>query len=299
MAILRPRTVPEREAEGELANVYHDIKQTLRVSGINLVFSRWAAYKKFLPEMWSSFRSNAETRAFEDMADHLRAEAVRSAAAMGRLMAAEAAPLGESQSYQLDAALDLYHYINPKLLLITAAVAEARDGGDVGGVARHARLERIERGVPPKMYPMEMVAEKPDDKELRDLFQDIKETLSLESIHSDYRTLALWPVYLFVFWGRLAPFLKRAEYSDACASLRNSARNYARNLPLSFELPRGRMESADVEEVLEITRGFERSLPGLIVNIALIQLDRHPLESCLASPFPAASRDAVPVEILA
>ena len=295
--MLRPKQITERQADGELENIYHDIKQTLRVSGVNLLFRVWAGYKNFLPEVWRAFRPNAETRVFEDMAAGVRVRGAELAWALGPLRAAEAAPLGQSQAYQLDAALDLYRYINPKLLLIVSAVAMALEGEILGRGAEHTPIERIERGIPARMCPMEMVSEKPDDKPLRELFENIKQTLSLKSLNSDYRTLALWPMYLFVLWGKLAPVVRRPEYSAACASLREFSRNHVRGLPLSFQLQKFR-ESGDHDELLESAHDFERLLPGLILNMTLTCLDRHPLERCLASPFPAASRSAMPVETL-
>ena len=41
---------------------------------------------------------------------------------------------------------------------------------------------------------MDMVAEEPEDETVREVFRDIKTTLDLPNINSDYRTLALWPV---------------------------------------------------------------------------------------------------------
>ncbi|MBD0305381.1 MAG: hypothetical protein ICV76_02370 [Nitrospiraceae bacterium] len=38
---------------------------------------------------------------------------------------------------------------------------------------------------------MDMVAEEPEDETVREVFQDIKTTLDLPNINSDYRTLAL------------------------------------------------------------------------------------------------------------
>lgn len=115
----QPKQVAEHEAEGEIDRVYHEIKQTLRVTGVNLNFRIWASYERFFPVMWDAVRPNVETRAFENAADPLRTEAVRRATTLGSLEAAGRVRLGQSQIYQLRAALHLYHYINPKLLLLT------------------------------------------------------------------------------------------------------------------------------------------------------------------------------------
>lgn len=109
--------VAEHEAQGETEQVYHQIRQSLRVTGVNLVFRKWAGYKNLLPVLWQAVRPNVETMAFEQAADQLRIEAARSVGALGPLGASAQVTLGESQAYQVRSALDLYHYINPKLLL--------------------------------------------------------------------------------------------------------------------------------------------------------------------------------------
>src|SRR5262245_6929871 len=65
------RPVQEHEAEGDIERIYHEIRQTLRVSGINLDFRLWAGYERFLPVLWNAVAPNAETIAFEKSADQL------------------------------------------------------------------------------------------------------------------------------------------------------------------------------------------------------------------------------------
>jgi Halocarboxylic acid dehydrogenase DehI len=75
----RPKQIEEHEAAGEIERIYHEIRETLRVTGVtgvNLNFRIWARYEKFLPTMWEAVRPNVETCLFENAADQLRAEAV-------------------------------------------------------------------------------------------------------------------------------------------------------------------------------------------------------------------------------
>ncbi|MCA1603912.1 MAG: halocarboxylic acid dehydrogenase DehI family protein [Acidobacteria bacterium] len=286
----KPKPVTEREAEGEIERVYHEIKQVMRVTGINLNFRTWAGYENFFPAMWDAMRPNAETRRFEDAADRIRAEAVRATEQLGKLDAATSLRLGESQSYQIRRALDLYHYINPKLLVFTAAVSLALDGERTGSETESVEL--IERGAPARMYPMEMVAEEPEDTRTQELFDDIKKTLSLSSINSDYRTLALWSDYLAAGWKRLKPITESEEYKQASEHLRLKARDLARTLPYSVPLSRERVEELgeDADEIIETTWKFERILSSLIHNIALFELDWRTPDTLEESPFPVAAR---------
>lgn len=292
MRIGKPKPVGEHEAAGEIERVYHEIKQVLRVSGVNLNFRTWAGYGTFLPTTWDAIRPNLETRIFEDAADQIRAEAVRAAHRLGGEQLGKQLPLGQSQSYQIQKALDLYHYINPKLLLLTSAVRLALSGAELKGRAPQADFELIERGCPADMYPMEMVSDKPDEPTVKKTFKDIQLTLSLAAINSDYRTLALWPDYLSAAWRGLKPIVQRQEYKEACDELREIAREQAVNLPYAVNLSMEKVkELGEDEEVLEKTEAFEKLLPGLIINIALLELDWRAAEPLSRSPFPARRRE--------
>lgn len=268
-----PEPVPEFAAEGDTARVYHEIRQSLRVTGVDLIFRTWAGFEKFFPVMWDEVRPNVETTVFEEAANQIRDEALRSAESFSPAPTGAYAALGESRTWQIRAALDLYHYINPKLLVLTSAVAQALQGERIGSGA--AGAGRLARGEPAKMYPMEMEAENPDEKAIRRLFKDIRKTLSLPSITSDYRTLALWPDYLELVWNRLKPLARSPEFQQAADQLRDHSRALARTLPYPISLTLGRIKELgeDPDRVLETTRTFEQLLPGLILNIAVLQLD--------------------------
>lgn len=289
----KPQPVAEHEARGELERVYYEIPHVLRVRGVNLNFRTWAGYGDFLPVMWDAIRPTAETRAFEEAADQLRAEAADAASTLGRLDALDGARLGESQRWHIERSLDLYHYINPKLLLITSAVRLALLDEPLGTATPESRpLERIERGPPAEMLPMEMTSDEPDDKQLRSTFDDIKQTLDLPSVNSDYRTLGLWPEYLESAWQRLKPLATGQEHRQSSDRLRESARRLARTLPWSVPLSSQKVRDIgeDPDKVLETTVQFERLLPGLIINIGLMQLDFHSPEELRQSPYPAGPR---------
>lgn len=284
----KPKPVAEYEATGEIERVYHEIRQTMRVSGINLNFRTWASFEQFFPAIWDAMRPNVETLAFEEAAAEVRNAAVQQAMGWSSLTAKEASHLGESQCYQVQAALALYHYINPKLLVFTSAVTMALEGEEIGG-RNGANSQKIERGIPAKMYPMEMEADEPEDKRLRELFEDIKQTLDLDSINSDYRTLALWPDYLEAAWRSLKPITQQSDFRAASESLLVSSRQLAKALPCKVELSRQQVEELgeDAAKVLQTSQHFEQLLPSLILNIALLSREWQTPDALQRSPFPA------------
>ena len=291
LGLSQKKPIAEYEASGEIERVYHEIKQTSRVTGVNLNFRAWAAHGNFLPLMWDAVRPNAETRAFESAADQVRADAARAAEALGPPDARSHVSLGQSQAFQIRAALDLYHYVNPKLLVLTSAVAMALHE-EIVGRDESPPLQRVAPGAPATMYSMEMESEDPDDERLQQLYGDIKETLSLSSVNSDYRTLALWPDYLSAAWERLKPVVRSSEYRRLSDQLRENSRRLAGDLPHRLVLRRQAMKDVgvNVDEVTEVTQSFEQLLPGLIINIALLELDWRQGADLANSPFPAVDK---------
>jgi len=286
------KPIAEHEASGEIERVYHEIKQTLRVTGVNLNFRTWATFGDFLPLIWDTLRPSIETMAFEAAADRVREEAAEHAESLGPLDVPAQEVLGESQLYQLRGSLDLYHYINPKLLVFSSATAMLLRGEEIGS-ASSLPPERVALGAPRDMLDLEMEDEDADDPQIETIFADIKDTLALPSVNSDYRTLALWPDYLSLAWQRLKPLTQSSAYGLAADQLREASRRLARELPYKVSIVPNSISDAgaDLEKVIEKTDSFERLLPGLIINIALLQLDWRQGSELNTSPFTAQLRE--------
>ncbi len=289
----RPKPVPERNATGETDRVYHEIKQTLRVSGVTLNFRTLAGYKNVLPLLWDELQPNLETREFEDGADRIRARAVQLAAALASPHPQPLVILGESQRYQIQSALKLYHYIDPKILLLTSALRVSLQGESIGWDDVSAKAPSvIVRGIPARMYPMEIASDTPDDIRLNRVFEDIKRTLSLPAVNSEYRTLALWPEYLISAWERLKPIVKSPVFQAEADEIRQLSVLLARNLPYPIHLSLRRIEAAgeDPEQIFRTIERFEFLLPSLILNNCALLFDWFDEAQLKESPFPATAR---------
>lgn len=278
----------------ETARVYHEIRQTLRVTGVNLNFRTWAGYRTFFPAMWAAMQPIAASQAFESASSELRAQAADLARTLPAL-ALDTTP-GESQQFQIARALALYHYINPKLLLFTVIVRRGLQGERASAVAVDLG-PRVPFGAPPTMAAMEMVDERPDDAEVRRVFRDLQKTLRLASVNSDYRTLALWPEYLSAAWAALKPVVRSDTYRESVTTLGREAMRLAHGFPVPTSLNARRLEKRGerVASLIETTLGFERLLPGLIMNIALWSQSSLPSDDLRKSPFPLTAGDFQPL----
>jgi len=286
----RPKQVSEREAHGDVERVLHEMRQVLRVTGVDVTVRTWAGFERFLVAMWETMGPNAETRAFESAADEVRAQAVEVAERLGPLGVWDSVRLGESQRYHVRGALELYHYLDPKLLVFTSAVKLALQDSPVGAVQPWGSAERIERGAPARMMAMEWEEERPEDKRVRGLLEDILAAVGPPSLPGEFRTLALWPEYLEAAWTGLAPRLKSEAWGRACDALLATSRRLARALPYEVALSRQRVAALpeDVEAIQRVTEQLEWRLPVLVLGMATLVCDVGDLERRL--PFPAEAR---------
>jgi hypothetical protein len=289
----RPKPVSERSATSEIERVYHEIKQTLRVSGVPLNFRTFAGYGNILPLFWDELHANLQTRDFETSADHLRVRAAQSAAVLMPSRAQARIMLGESQRFQIQRALKLYHYMNPKILLLTSALRISLHGESIGrSDAQSTSIPLIARGIPRNMYAMEFASDSPEDERIQEVFEGIKRALSLPAVFGEYRTLALWPEYLLSAWQRLKPLLRLSTYREASEEIRQLSVHLARELPLPVHLSLRGIEAAgeDPEQILRLVERFESLLPALILNNCLMLLDWLNEQELKESPYPAPNR---------
>src|SRR2546425_9769018 len=158
--------VDETRADRQTIEIYELVTRKVRVGRVPLLFKALAAEKALGP-CWTALRPAIRVRAFEEAADDLRIRAARAAGDLG-------CPLIETQlewaGYDVDeideirGMVDVFHYLDPKLLIAVAVLSEALKEG-VGGLKRGARAEqRVPRGVPQDMDHIELVPEDANGK---------------------------------------------------------------------------------------------------------------------------------------
>ena len=285
----RLAVVDETQADRQTIEIYELVTRKMRVGRVPLLFKALAAEKALLP-CWGALRPAIRVRAFEEAADDLRARAARSAVDLG-------CPLIETQlewaGYDVDqideirGQVDVFHYLDPKLLMVVSVLAEALSGG-VGGVPRGARGEqRVPRGVPQEMDPIELVSEEANGA-LAKVFRGIRAHLGLGHIPDDFRALGRWTKYLELAWSDAR---KRDDEPAARAALKElwrQAEDAARQLPIRVEVPEAalRAAGADPARVRALVQRFRRALPSLVLDLALFKVQLDGAESARESPFP-------------
>ena len=110
---------------------------------------------------------------------------------------------------QIGATLDLFDYANQKyLILATAVAASLVDDRALGSSPSSDARDRLPRSPVSQFEPIPvMVEEHHANADLRALYDDIKLTLNLPFVNSDYKAMARWPTYLEAAWAELKPRL--------------------------------------------------------------------------------------------
>src|SRR3954466_14765700 len=236
-ALDRLAVVDETQANRQTIEIYELVTRKMRIGRVPLFFKALAAEKALIP-CWQAVRPAIRVRAFEEAADDLRARAARTAVDLG-------CPLIETQlewaGYDVDeideirGQVDVFHYVDAKLLMMTAILSQALEGG-VGGVKKGARAEqRVPRGVPPDMDHIELV---PEDSNggLGKSFRSIRSHLGLGLVPDDFRALGRWPKYLELAW---ADARKRDDDPLAKAALKEVSQQadaFAQQLPVRVQI---------------------------------------------------------------
>jgi len=286
-AVDRLAVIDETEADRQTIEIYELVTRKMRVGRVPLLFKALAAEKALMP-CWQALRPAIRVRAFEEAADDLRARAARSAVDLG-------CPLIETQlewaGYDVDeidqirGQVDIFHYVDAKLLMATCVLAEALRGG-CGGVRCGPRGEqRVPRGGPQDMNPIELVSEDANGA-LAKVFRSIRQHLGLGLVPDDFRALARWPKYLELAWNDARK--RDEEGAAALKELGTQADEAARQLPVRVEIGDEVLRAAGADPACfrALLQRFRQALPGIVLDLALFKVQLDGAESARESPFP-------------
>lgn len=266
--------VPEYLADGALLAVYKDTKSTLQVPWMGVVTMAFAHYPNFYGALWQGMKPLCKSVEFQSACHDLRAhieDAVR---------ALEPRALSDTladKNYAAQEIADIRHLIDifshgnmPYLMIATAArlLLEGHDLKDATAVR-----SSTERHGPTTDNRLTLIEPHHADAPTVKVYNDIKATLGLPFVNTDYRALARWPSYFSVAWADLCRHILTPEYEGIVAGAHEFATARMRALPNPGNLtPEALLAAAgrdgDIAEITEVVRLFQWLLPGLITNVA-------------------------------
>ncbi|HLJ83251.1 MAG TPA: halocarboxylic acid dehydrogenase DehI family protein [Candidatus Eremiobacteraceae bacterium] len=274
------RLVPESEAEDERAvEVYRDLKHSLRVPIVASLFQAYAAWPRFLDAMWRRLRPSLLAASFlkrsqtiADTADSAISEwpvADHSSALSIRHNAREIARMRDL--------VELFHHLNPKLLIIASAVDGALTDGVIGGLGNTGPRQpgaSYDIGYDHRTVSVAFANERESPLRVRSIFEDMKSVADPFAIDAEHRAIATSPDWLEIWWRDCKPTYSDPRRASLRDKLRDDGRAAAQELPyrlaLSGELLSDLgVQGAEREQITQTNRLFCESLPGLIIDTAI------------------------------
>lgn len=160
---------------------------------------------------------------------------------------------------QIEAVLDVFHWVQPQLLLVVAALAEAWDRPAVGGQGRSEPRSPSEREAAHLATSVRL------EPVRSGLLPDVAEALQLPEAPDLYRAVASWPPYLEAAWDELQHLAAYPQFRRRGRALYFYARSSARFLAQPLEANPEALRARGVEEAaLTVARdAIDGALPAL------------------------------------
>lgn len=267
--------VPEYAALGNLADVYARTKAGFGVPWMGVVAMAFAHYPRFYERLWSAMEPVVASAAFAAACAELRSCAEREAAALEPptiLPRLKALGYDENELEDIRACNEVFSAGNMPYLLMASLARLLLEGHEWRGDVISGAPVGVRQG---QQKPVLIEAHHADPT-IASLYEDIRGTLGLPFVNTDYRAFARWPSYFVPAWADLKRAVSGADYEVRVARVHERAVHLAASLPNSTrvtarELRAAAEADATADEVLSVVRLFQWLLPGLAVNVAFLR----------------------------
>jgi len=286
--------IHEGEAPAEVAGLFRDIRRELRLTYVPLLFRTLAAHRGALRAVWEQLRPNVATRAFETLADELRARLATQAVDLGVPLiepVLSSVGLDVDEIDEIREQVDLFHYADPKVLLCVGALEGLVRGSPVGGhLLRAELLATLPEGAPPDVPELALMPEEPGGV-VGELFHEVIRTLGLPVAEIDLRALGHWPPFVDAAWREVGgPMFGHPHLQPALDELLDSVRMLAGRLPFRVDPNTGLL--ADHPETGAAGGRVVSQLGGPLLRLALfaaaLKVSLDGAQAALDSPFPVS-----------
>jgi len=273
--------ISEQAASGSTADIYEDIKQTLRTTQVNFIYRTLAVHEAYFAAAWKALRPNASIIYFERCADSLR---MRMTPPMPEDVPDLEEELEEECNYSeeeisgIDQLLDIYNYINPKNLILMDALRGTLGGIRIGGIKPgfDKDLELLPRGPYPSMAMSELVQTEGVSEEIAEVFEQIQNESGMRGIPSVWRALARYPEFVSRAWSFVREEKKKKGFEITVSLSQGAAGAAAQEFPYPVELSRNQVrELGCIDEEIDLIEKkldhFIHLIPQTNVSILLMK----------------------------
>lgn len=274
-------TITEADATGEVADLYGDIRATLGVPVVNLIWRHLAVFPGALPWAWESLKPLYASGAVTAQAAALRSGlAVPALPGLSR-PALAAAGLGQDDLLQINMILRSYERSNAMNIVALGALLARLEGtapmsGQTAPDTPDRPAESPVAGNMPSLLTLDAMP-----PHVRTLVQDLNRIGGRDEIlASMYRHLANWPAYLALVHTLIAPFAASDRLEplivEVIAEGRRRAGQMAQGLARPALTPAGDVQ-ADMRAALALF--IDGPIGKMITIVPLIRQAMPPAEA--------------------
>ncbi len=272
--------VPEFLATGLRKQWYEDMKEKLGVPWMGVVTMAFAQYPNFFETFWTGVRPFVTHGKFVEHCHALRGvaeEKVQLFAPHSLHKSLYNLGYAERELSEIRSVVEIFSAGNYPYLLLATIARLLLEGEEFGfGESVEESMSIASPIFAPRPALME---DHHADDATRAIYQEIKSTLRLPFVNTDYRALARWPSYFSLAWSSLQSCVSQSIYEVCCRAVHEYAVEIVTTSLsnpgglTSENLRRAAAKDAELAEVLQITRLFQWLLPGLVLNVAFMRAE--------------------------
>lgn len=268
---------PEYLVEGEKKALYEDTKKVLQVPWVGVVTMALAHYQDFYKTLWHGLRPIMDSAELVELERNIRLWIEREITQLApppcqqKLVEMGYAPREIDQIRQ---AVEIFSHGNMPYVIIISLARMALEN-------KHFPAQRAAKSAAPPHapkvdIPLILMEQHHSDTQMQAVYSDVKKTLGLPFVNTDYRALARWPSYFSHVWHDLRPHIHSAQYEKLVADYHDLILEGAAQLPnpsgiTAEEICAAAGQAGAPGEILSVVQLFQWLLPGLITNVAFFR----------------------------
>lgn len=269
----RLKLVSESEAPSPIRAILREVRESLGVPAVPVLYQAYAAFPEFLELHWQAFRPFVRSQQFFLLGCRLGAESYTRAHNYFEIRALPCpTTTTPSSTVRLPQVLDYYQYLDPLLLLIAVAQMQAFEG-PVGELRPSSKnVIHPEFTAAPSLLRDEQAG-----SQMQRRWNERKRLLGLALDFDEHRALACWPEFYVQYWAALKEVLRSPVYADCQYRLAESAVEMTTELPARVEtdvsqlLDRG-FSGEQATSVMRINEAFMQALTGLLLDVTFARI---------------------------
>lgn len=257
--------IAEQDAAGDIAALYEDLRATLGVPFVNLIWRHLATIPGGLAWVWTLTKPLYVSGELDRISVDTAARVVFPALAPLPDMVWQSAAISDDDRRTIAALIESYNYANGvNFLALLAAVTVLREGPPANAIAA-PRADSLYPPAPP-LPPLPGLSELPAPVlALVRQFDQFGRLGQSAAVASLYRHLAHWPAFLAIAYAALEPLHRRGEFAKAQEQVIAHSRRQCADLVrlVDPDLPALSPESKDA--VLRALDEFTRLMIGRMI----------------------------------